>query len=290
MPDAARARTGLRAPSSGDGQDAFPVLEAANYDGVENLMAVDRQGTLAARGLASAYPRSFYFATDVGAEGALYRSTGVDWRIVVTQAALTGEENARVAADAEHSANTTTAHGGSTGTGLVVRANSPGIGPLYCEDIRSLGGAQAYQSSGTSGDFNQGYVNLYGTVIAYRAAGAAYDNMRAAAFIVTSDARLKNDVEEIRGALGIVESLRGVYHGWSDPGSDRKDFGLIAQEVQETVPELVTETVASDDGLPMNGMLGIDYARLVPILVEAVKDLSGQVKGLTARISELEVA
>lgn len=81
-----------------------------------------------------------------------------------------------------------------------------------------------------------------------------------------SDARLKENVNTITNALDIVMNLRGVSYNWIDRvnGGDGIRLGFIAQEVQEVVPELVTN----------NGdYLGVQYKDVPALLVEAIKEL-----------------
>jgi len=79
----------------------------------------------------------------------------------------------------------------------------------------------------------------------------------------SSDARLKNGIETIKSALATVEALRGVTFTWNE--SNAPAVGMIAQEVKEILPEIVTE----DD----KGYLGIKYTNMIGILVEAIKEL-----------------
>lgn len=102
----------------------------------------------------------------------------------------------------------------------------------------------------------------------------------AVAIVNPSDRRLKSDVEPVGNALDLVEALEGVYYRKiADP--ERRQVGLIAQDVRAIFPEVVFETAeTSDDG---DAILGIEYGKLVPLLVNAVKELN-------ARIATLEGA
>jgi hypothetical protein len=79
----------------------------------------------------------------------------------------------------------------------------------------------------------------------------------------SSDARLKKDVATVTSALDKVDALRGVTFTWKD--SNVKSIGLIAQEVKEVLPEIVS----TDD----DGFMGIRYTNVVGVLVEAIKEL-----------------
>jgi hypothetical protein len=88
-------------------------------------------------------------------------------------------------------------------------------------------------------------------------------------FVSSSDARLKSDIAPIADALAKVQALTGVT--FTMAGSETRQMGLIAQEVQAVAPEAVVET---------EGVLRLAYGNLIGLLVEAFKDLSLQVNQL----------
>ena len=97
----------------------------------------------------------------------------------------------------------------------------------------------------------------------------------------TSDLRLKDNVEVIQGSLDKIDDIRGVEFDWNEqsPGWARErghDIGVIAQEVQKVIPEIVVER--------KNGYLGVDYKRLVPLLIESVKELRREVNDLKKKV------
>lgn len=88
-----------------------------------------------------------------------------------------------------------------------------------------------------------------------------------------SDERLKENVVTIEDALQIVKNMRGVKF---DMNGDR-NVGLIAQEVQKVLPEVVIE---ADDDMKT---LSVAYANIVGVLVEAIKELSREVDQLKSK-------
>ena len=89
----------------------------------------------------------------------------------------------------------------------------------------------------------------------------------------TSDQRLKDNVTPIEDPLTKVLSISGNTYDWNEnSGKEGHDVGVIAQEVLEVLPEAVTTRD--------NGYLAVDYQKIVPLLVEAVKELSAKVKDL----------
>ena len=98
-----------------------------------------------------------------------------------------------------------------------------------------------------------------------------------------SDARAKENVETIDGALGIVEQMRGVYYNKIDNPDKTREMGFLAQEVNavEGASELVTYAEDIDQ-------YSVSYGNTAALLVEAVKELSAEVKTLKAEIEELK--
>lgn len=85
-----------------------------------------------------------------------------------------------------------------------------------------------------------------------------------------SDVSLKENITNLDSPLNKVLNLRGVSFDWKKDANmgNGKYFGLIAQEVQEVIPEIVKQRVKG------NGKLTLDYKALIPWLVEAVKELN----------------
>ena len=89
-----------------------------------------------------------------------------------------------------------------------------------------------------------------------------------------SDKRVKKDIETIPNALDKVSKLRGVTFKRTDEGSsDKTHMGVIAQEIQEIIPEVVTER-------PSDGHLSVSYGNVVGVLIEAIKELKAEVEEL----------
>lgn len=93
----------------------------------------------------------------------------------------------------------------------------------------------------------------------------------AASTTVSSDAKLKDNVENIEGALEIVKALNGVNFDWKKDGS--KSAGVIAQDVQKVMPHLVKEVKDLDSD---STHLAVNYDGLIGVLIEAIKELSNK--------------
>jgi|21_taG_2_1085346.scaffolds.fasta_scaffold03876_2 hypothetical protein len=124
-------------------------------------------------------------------------------------------------------------------------------------------------------------------------------------FGAASDRRLKKDIKPLEGALAIVSKLNPVSYyfdlqKYPNMGlNTEKEYGFIAQEVGEILPEIVREK-----GLNTNGTVEIkendlpndkvevfsvmDYTRIIPILTQAIKEQQEIIKSLEKRIEALE--
>jgi len=100
-------------------------------------------------------------------------------------------------------------------------------------------------------------------------------NVFANGFYYSSDERLKENIVQIDNAISIVESLEGVSFNWKKDGG--KSMGLIAQDVEKILPELV-----STDN---QGYKSIQYANLVAVLIEAVKEQQKQIDELQEQLN-----
>ena len=97
-----------------------------------------------------------------------------------------------------------------------------------------------------------------------------------------SDSRLKENIKPITNALEKVRKLGGYEFDWNDKQTvweeGKHDIGVIAQEVQAVVPEVTKERI--------DGYLGVDYEKLVPLLIEAIKEQQTQIEELKALVKE----
>lgn len=103
-----------------------------------------------------------------------------------------------------------------------------------------------------------------------------------------SDKNLKTDIKDIdqKSALEKVLKLQGVTYKWKDAPDMGTKVGLIAQQVGEVVPEVVEKAPRIDDMEKL--YMRVEYDKLVPLLIESVKELTGKVEELQAEIAELK--
>ena len=111
-----------------------------------------------------------------------------------------------------------------------------------------------------------------------------YGNAYAAAFNVTSDRRLKTDVKKIESALAIINQLNPV--SYNKKGSiksnnyDVKEMGFIAQELQQVLPIVVSETISEDK------LLSVNYISIIPLLTKAIQEQQAQIEALKAELAK----
>ncbi len=145
-------------------------------------------------------------------------------------------------------------------------------------DTLRLGGSNAnflYDPSG-AGDF---YIRQQGNLYVKNIDSLFYRTVFALAFTTSSDRRLKEKIQPIIDALKKIKAMNGVTFAFKqDPKTVR--MGLIAQDVEPIVPEVVS--------IDNKGMRGINYDGLVGLLVEGIKDQQKQIDVLTARLDKLE--
>lgn len=155
-------------------------------------------------------------------------------------------------------------------------------------------------TSGTTGVYGETtYSGLYPNFGGYfkalsssgqgvRGYGGAYDfyaaNSSSINYGSASSIRWKSNVRPIDDPLGKVLRLRGVYFNWDEEHGGEHDMGMIAEEVGEVLPEIVEY---EEDGVYTSGM---DYSKLTPLLVEALKELRSENQALKQRIEALERA
>jgi hypothetical protein len=97
----------------------------------------------------------------------------------------------------------------------------------------------------------------------------------------TSDAGFKEHLEKIPDALDKVSEINGYTFDWNETarkrsiGRDTTDVGVVAQEIEKVIPEVVTTRP--------DGYKAVNYEKLVPLLIEAIKELKEKVERLEAR-------
>jgi hypothetical protein len=166
-----------------------------------------------------------------------------------------------------------------------IGTTNPGIAKTYVSNAG--GGVGLYVGNGTP--FGQSYIeqdgpaatHIYmaenGSAVFYVLSGG---RTYATAFLYASDRRLKENIAPLDNALYKLLQITGVSFDWrpGTPQAGKHDVGVIAQDVQKVLPEAVTTN-------PATGMLAVDYPRLVPLVIDAVKELAQKLYALTTTVS-----
>jgi hypothetical protein len=178
--------------------------------------------------------------------------------------------------------------GDCSGTGgTVITSNDISANLFFTNNIHSpimrLGGGRLYTIADASdpnyyiqaGAWNTGlefhqyeggfrFFTNAGEIASISSGGAIYSagGVTAPSFIYSSDESLKANVTLLNNALEKVKQLEGVSFNWKNTG--RADIGLIAQDVEKVIPEIVH---TNEEGLK-----SVEYGNLVAILIEAVKE------------------
>jgi hypothetical protein len=101
-------------------------------------------------------------------------------------------------------------------------------------------------------------------------------NCYAGDFIMTSDERLKENFKPITNALEKVGKIETFFHTWKDRPEDGEHLGVSAQQLEGIVPQVVDYDEEQDK-------YSVSYAKLVPLLIEANKELQKRVEELERR-------
>ena len=112
-------------------------------------------------------------------------------------------------------------------------------------------------------------------------------NMVAAGNVTAySDPKLKENIEPITSAVNIIQQLNGVYFTWkegikhTEVKSGKKDLGILADEVEAVLPEIVHQSISIEG----ESYKTVSYEKLVPVLIQAIKELKSEIDDLKGKI------
>ena len=100
----------------------------------------------------------------------------------------------------------------------------------------------------------------------------------------SSDIRYKDNVKPIENALDKIDKIKGYTFEWNELShkqTGKKDIGVIAQEIEEILPELVQTR--------SNGYKAVDYQKLIALLIQSTKEQQIIINDLKSRIEKLEL-
>ena len=156
---------------------------------------------------------------------------------------------------------------GATNANYITNNNQLTNGAGYTTSVGDITGVTAgtnLNGGGTSGGVT---LNLDSTI--------TVTTVNAGTVNTTSDERAKDDITPITGALDKVQQLGG--YSFTLKATDEKSSGVIAQEVQKVMPELVQEGA--------EGFLSVQYGNMVGLLIEAIKEQQAQIDELKQKLN-----
>ena len=157
----------------------------------------------------------------------------------------------------------------SINTTIKTKLDSDGV---ISGSLQILGNSTIHSGSIGNYQFNSIGVGTEASIVA--------GEIRATGDIVafySSDERLKENIQPIENALTKVEAISGNTYDWKKGfetihSNKGRDVGVIAQELEKILPEVVTERET--------GYKAVNYEKIVPLLIEAIKELSAKIKEL----------
>jgi hypothetical protein len=111
-------------------------------------------------------------------------------------------------------------------------------------------------------------------------AGGVYMATNATGFTANSDERLKNINYIIENATEKLMTLRAVNFSWKSDSTNKENFGLIAQDVEKVLPQVIDKSTLGKNNSNNTEYLGVRYQELVPVLVKAIQEQQSQIEEL----------
>jgi hypothetical protein len=116
-------------------------------------------------------------------------------------------------------------------------------------------------------------------------------SVHATSFPTSSDRRFKKNITPITNAINTIKALNGVSFNWNEFINERRKgyslneriLGFIAQDVEKIIPEVVQNWNLSED---VQDARSLDYVRIIPVIVEAIKEQQIQIEELTKLLNE----
>jgi len=185
--------------------------------------------------------------------------------------------------------------GGGTGTGGGVYIVG-GVGTSVCGSVYIMNGATyalcAVPASCVAINYNNSLrfatTSAGGTLTGIFCATTCGTS---ADWVATSDCRQKTDIKPLCNSLSIIQQLCGVCYYMCDDINHEKNVGLIAQDVELVLPEIVSHITPTEEDAKYgitDDKLGLKYDKLTAVLIEAIKEQQQQINFLTSELNNLK--
>ena len=157
------------------------------------------------------------------------------------------------------------------GHGLLIQAGGT-TGTRYITQWKDYAGTERFHMDDTGEAYFQNDVGIGNLLPSYKLDVSG--TIRASGDVIAfSDVRVKENIKTIKSSLDKVSKLRGVE--FNKIGEDEKSIGVIAQEIEKVIPEVVK----TDD----EGMKSVAYGNISGLLIEAIKELKAEVDLLKSK-------
>jgi hypothetical protein len=268
--------------------------------GTWSAMRVTPSSAAAAAGVTMNGVKFDSVTAGAGTDNMIYAGTGWDNIISYNGTSVvngSGQLNAAQLTGTVPSATISGAYSGITTLGISGQLTSTlatGTAPFAVSsttpvDNLSIGGNAATASTANALNTGNNYqMNSLGVGTAGSGTAGEIRATNNVTAYYSSDSRLKENIKPIENALAKVKLINGVTYDWTEDfieshgGEDgyfirKHDVGVIAQEVEAVMPEIVVDR---DDGYK-----AVKYERMVALLIEAVKELSAEIEVLKAKVN-----
>ena len=159
-----------------------------------------------------------------------------------------------------------------------------------------LTGDIRFNNSGWTGETSNGKIQTHSSHMYLQAAGGSWNFRTTSGTNVasisnsgtysSSDERRKKDITTITGAVNTIKQLTGRSFTWKE--DDKKSFGVIAQEVEPVLPDLVVTQLLIDGETNSDPLKSVNYAALTGHFIEAIKELTTKIETLETKVAALE--
>jgi hypothetical protein len=164
----------------------------------------------------------------------------------------------------------TTTTGGWNGIGKVVaQTGTAAREALVVYNSAINGSAASFRVDSTTSNLQTMFYG--GSVV-----GTITTNGTTTAYNTSSDARLKTNVSDADPASALIDAIQVRQFDWKSDASHQR-YGMVAQELLEVAPEAVHQPVNPED------MMGVDYSKLVPMMIKTIQELTTRLAALEAK-------
>ena len=148
---------------------------------------------------------------------------------------------------------------------------------------------------GSSSSTNFEVVDYAWSKVVFSVTGAGNGSMYGSLTQNSSDERLKENIQNIPNALDKIKSINGVTFNWKKDGvfdtTKTTDVGVIAQQIQSVLPDAVTlapfdTNHNTGESLSGQNYLTVYYEKIIPLLIEGIKEQQAQIEELKAQINK----